>query len=60
MEERRSRLEVFVSDLPKLGQHLLHCPDEPQLLVSLPAKLRDVTEYPRGVDGIKAFEETEV
>lgn len=60
MKERGSQLEVFISNLPKLLDHLLYGPQKPQLLVPLPPSFRDVTEQARGVDRIEVFEQVEV
>ena len=60
VKERGPQLEVFFSDLPKLPHHLFYGPYEPQLLVSLPSRLRNMTKHPRGVDRIEVFEQVEV
>lgn len=60
LEERRPLLEVLLSNLLKLSQHLFYGPDKPQLLVPLSSRLGDVTEHSRGVDGVEVFKEVEV
>jgi hypothetical protein len=60
VKERGPQLEVFFSNLLKLAQHLFYGPYEPELLISLPSFLRNVTKQPRGVDRIEVFEQIEV
>jgi hypothetical protein len=60
VEERRPQLEVFISNLPKLIQHLFYGPDKPQLLVPLSPHFRKMTKHPGGVDSIEVFKEIEV
>jgi hypothetical protein len=60
MKERRPQLEVFLSDLLKLAQHLLYSPDKPELLVPLPPHFGNVAKQPGGIDGVEVFEKVEV